>query len=218
MMNHVNFHPSYIGPRNDIIKYIPDKSNKILDIGCSIGTLGKQIKQKRDVEVIGVEIDKDMASVAQKCLDKVITADIETLSFDAYFPSMYFDCVILADVIEHLKDPWSLLKNVSCILSSNGLVIASIPNIRHYSTIINLVMKGHWPYRDRGIHDKTHLRFFTWKNIQELFSGSGLRISEVERKYRLLERPHRYNKYSKFFAFPFIKEFLTFQYIVIAKK
>jgi methionine biosynthesis protein MetW len=217
-MDQANFHPSYIGPRNDIIKYIPNNSYKILDIGCSIGTLGKQIKQERDVEVIGIEIDKNMSSVAQESLDKVITVDVETLGLDTYFPSMYFDCVILADIIEHLKDPWSLLKNVSSILSSNGLVIASIPNIRHYTTIINLVMKGYWPYRDRGIHDKTHLRFFTWKNIQELFSGSGLRISKVERKYRLLEQPHRYNKYSKFFAFPVIKEFLTFQYIVIAKK
>lgn len=217
-MDQANYHPSYIGPRNDIIKNIPDNVSKILDIGCSIGTLGKQIKQENDVEVIGIEIDKDMASEAHKSLDKVITADVETLCLDTYFPSTYFDCVILADIIEHLKDPWNLLKNTSSILSDNGLVIACIPNIRHYTTIINLVLKGYWPYRERGIHDRTHLRFFTLRNIKELFQSSGINITKIERKYRLFERPHYYNKYARFLAFPVLREFLTFQYVIVAQK
>ena len=217
-MDQANYHPSYIGPRNDIIKHIPDNAYKILDIGCSIGTLGKQIKHERDVEVIGIEIDNDMASVAQKSLDKVITADVETLSLNTCFPSTYFDCVILADIIEHLKDPWSLLKNVSSILSSNGLVIASIPNIRHYTTILNLVVKGYWPYRERGIHDKNHIRFFTLRNINELFQNAGLEIVGIARNYRIIETPHRYNVYAKYFALPLLRDFLTFQYIVSAMK
>jgi len=84
------------------------------------------------------------------------------------FAPNYFDCIIFADILEHLKDPLVLLKNATSFLSDGGVIIASIPNIRHHTTIINLLFKGYWPYRERGIHDKTHLRFFTLKNIKEM--------------------------------------------------
>ena len=213
-----NFNPSYIGMRNDILNLIPDNVSKVLDIGCSIGALGKQIKQKYNVEVVGLEVNKEMASIAKNNVDKVIIADVEALNFNHYFPAGYFDCIIFADILEHLKDPWSVLTNINDMLSGKGVVIASIPNIRHYTTIMELIVKGYWPYRKRGIHDRTHLRFFTLKNIMEMFRNSGLKIDKIERNYRIIERPHPYNKFSRYFALPIIKEFLTFQYVVLARK
>lgn len=213
------FNPSYIGARNDILTLIPDNISRVLDIGCSTGASGEQIKQRNNnVEVVGIEFDKKMAEVAKKKLDKVIVGDIENINLADSFPPDYFDCIIFADILEHLKNPWAILKNTARFLNDSGVVIASIPNVRHYTTIINLVIKGYWPYRDRGIHDKTHLRFFTLRNIQELFQYVNLNIERFERNYRIIEKPHRLNRFSKYFAFYPCKEFITFQYLIVAKK
>ena len=213
------FNPSYIEARNDILSLIPDDVSKVLDIGCSTGALGEQIKQRNNnAEVSGIELNKQMAEVAQKKLDKVIVGDVENINLADFFQPDYFDCIIFADILEHLKNPWEILRSSVNFLNDGGVVIASIPNVRHYSTIINLLFKGYWPYRERGIHDRTHLRFFTLKNIIELFQYAHLSIERIDRNYRIIEKPHRLNRFSKCFAFYPCKEFLTFQYLIIAKK
>ena len=108
-----------------------------------------------------------MAKVPKEKIDKVIVGNIERINLTDYFTPYYFYCIIFADVLEHLKDPWTVLKGTINFFDS-GFVIISILNIRYYTTIINLV-KGYWPYRERGLHDKTHLRFFTFKNIKKCF-------------------------------------------------
>ena len=215
-MNKLN--PSYIGPRDDILEFVPEHTRRVLDIGCSIGSLGKRIKEKFAAEVVGIEIDVDMAKIAERSLDRIIIGDVEELKLEDYFRSGYFDCIICADVLEHLKNPWLALRNLATFLCKKGFVISSIPNVRHYTTIVQLALRGYWPYRDRGIHDKSHLRFFTLKNIEELFSDSGLEIVGLYEKYRLFERPHPFNRLSKCFAFPLLKKFIVFHYVVIAQK
>jgi methionine biosynthesis protein MetW len=212
------YNPSYIGPRNDILGLIPNNASKILDVGCSIGEIGKKIKKNKVAEVTGIEIEPNMAELAKIHLDRVIVEDIECLDLLKNFKINYFDCIILSDVLEHLKEPWTILKSLKKILRIDGTMISSIPNIRHYGTIANLVFKGNWPHRERGIHDINHLRFFTLKTIKELFNNTGLTISEIKRKYRIIEKPHPYNRFSRYFALPFIKEFLVFQYLVVALK
>lgn len=212
------FNPSYIGPREDVLNLIPDNVRKVLDFGCSVGAPGEQIKKKHGAEVIGIEIDDKMAREAEKKLDRVIVGDLDEINLEDYFKPNYFDCLIFADVLEHLKDPWTVLKGSLRFLKDGGFVIVSIPNIRHYTTLINLLFRGYWPYRERGIHDKTHLRFFTLKNIKELLKEANLKIIRLERDYRIIERPHRFNKFSRYFAFPLFKEFLTFGYLILAKK
>jgi len=213
-----NFNISYIGERNDILNLLPNNVKRVLDIGCSIGTLGEKIKKRNHAEVVGIEINEQMGKIAKEKLDKVIIGDIENVNLSDYLVPNYFDCVIFADTLEHLKNPWGVLKNANKFLNNRGIVIASIPNVRHYTTIINLLFKGYWPYRERGIHDNNHLRFFTLKNIEELFQYAGLKIYKIIRKYRIIERPHFLNKCSKYLALPFIKDFITFQYLIIAKK
>jgi len=159
-----------------------------------------------------------MAAVASNILDKIITGDVENINLKECFLANYFDCIIFVDVLEHLRDPWRILQEITLFLKEGGVVVASIPNVRHYSTILNLIFKGQWPYRERGIHDKTHLRFFTLKNIKELFSGAYLKIIRLRRNYRIIEQPHGINSMSKFLALPLIREFLTFQYLIIALK
>ena len=214
-----NINPSYIGRRDDILCLIPNNINKVLDVGCSIGVLGEQIKRRNNnVEVIGIETDEKMAKVAKEKMDRVIMGDIERINLTDYFTPNYFDCIIFADVLEHLKDPWVVLKGTTNFLTDSGFVIISIPNVRHYTTIFNLLFRGNWPYRERGIHDKNHLRFFTFKNIQKMFFNAGLNIIKVKRNYRIIESPSSYNRFSKIFAFYPFKDFITFQYLVVAKK
>ena len=188
------FNPSYIGRRNNVARLVPEGAIRILDVGCSIGALGENIKRKNGAEVTGIEIDKEMARVAKQKLDRVVVGDIETINLENNFAPNYFECIIFADVLEHLKEPWDVLKNATKILGTNGVIIISIPNVRHYTTISNLVIRGYWPYEQRGTHDKNHLRFFTFRNIKEMLQDAGLTIVTMERHYRI-EKPHQLNKY-----------------------
>jgi 2-polyprenyl-3-methyl-5-hydroxy-6-metoxy-1,4-benzoquinol methylase len=212
-----NFNKAYIGKRNDILKHIPIKAKYILDIGCSIGTLGRQIKNKNKCHVTGVELSNEMAKEAAKYLDKVIIGDVETSILNDINDNK-FECIILADIVEHLNDPWKLIIDCHRILKKDGIIIASIPNIKHFSTIYNLIIKGYWPYRERGIHDKTHLRFFTLKNIKELFKYPQFIEKSINRNYRIIESPNKINKLSKIFSILPIRNFFVFQYVVVYKK
>jgi len=214
----IEFNPSYVGPRPDVLGLIPMEARAVLDVGCSIGVLGEAIKRRNNARVVGIEMDEAMASEAQQKLDRVIVGDVERMDLREHLSDEMFDCIVFADILEHLRDPWTFLKDVTACLRTSGTIVASLPNIRHVSTIKNLLIKGYWPYRDRGIHDRTHLRFFTLRNIRELFSSANLQITTIRRNYRIIEAPHRLNYFSKYLALPGLKDFLTFQYLIQARK
>ena len=213
------FNKSYIGIRKDILDVIPPRIGMLLDIGCSAGALGAELLAINPrAKVYGVELDPDMARLAAEKLHKVYVADMDNFSLVAEFSPDTFDCVVLADVLEHLKNPWQVVAEAVEITASQGHVIACIPNVRHFDTIFNLVFRGIWPYRDRGIHDRTHLRFFTLKNIRELLSVAGTEIEKISTNYRLVERPSKINRWAKYLALPGLKHFLAFQYIIVLRK
>ncbi len=215
----MSFNSSYIGSREDIVALVPASAKKILDLGCSVGSLGAQILNKYPYAIVhGVEFDTPMAEIARTKLDKVHNVNLDSFSLTAEFEESKFDCIVMADILEHLLDPWRVVQEAIQVCEEGGTIIACIPNVRHIDTIYNLIVKGVWPYRLRGIHDKTHLRFFTRKNIEELFSDPSLSLCDIEAHYRLLERPSRINKIAKYFALPGLKPFLAFQYIVVVRK
>ena len=209
--------PAYVTRRTDILSLVPDSASLVLDVGCSNGALGASIKHSRPgAIVVGMEVSQTMAKDAMAHLDQVLVGDIEhPQAFDA-LSGQRFDTIIFADVLEHLKDPWSMLKKVRPFLLQGGVLITSIPNVRHIDTIFNLVVKGRWPYRDRGIHDRTHLRFFTKSNIEDLFTGAAFKIEMMRTNYRFFERPHPWNRYAKVAAVPGLAAFFAFQYLVVA--
>ena len=212
------FNPSYVGERSDVQRLVPETARLILDVGCSTGSLGAAIKQRTRSQVIGIEYSREMAEVASKLLDRVFVGDAAQILSSNELSAYTFDAILFADVLEHLVDPWSALRSATRFLNEGGVVIASIPNIRHVYTLGNLLFKGYWPYNDRGIHDRTHLRFFTKKNIRELFQGAGLRIDSATATYRLVDSPNTINRFAKSLAFPGIRDFLAFQYLVIASR
>ena len=212
-----DINPSYILRRDDLLDLVPLNAERILDVGCSIGTVGEALKARNaTVEVTGIEYDPDAAAEARKILDQVFQLDLNADSQSLDLPPAYFDCILFGDVLEHLIDPWGLLQKFVSHLRPGGIVIASLPNIRHIDTLFNLAVRGKWPYRDRGIHDRTHLRFFTLANIEDLFDSAGLNICEIGRNYRLIEHPHKINRHARLLGFWPLRDFFTFQYLIKA--
>lgn len=212
-----NFSNSYhVNPRWDILPLIPPNTKKVLDVGCSAGELGFKLKEKLKVEkVIGIEFNKDAAKIASNRLDEVFTGDVENI--DLPFESDYFDCIIYADILEHLIDPWTILQKHNKLLKNKGFIVVSIPNIRHIHTFSNL-LRGNWKYVERGIFDKTHLRFFTLKSITESLQNAGYTIVFVKRNYRLFEKSSRLSSIAKILSCWIFRDYFTFQYLIVAQK
>ncbi len=161
-----------------MLKYIPEGTKTILEFGCGFGGFSSLVKEKLGTENWAVEIDEKAAQEASKKLDKVINTDaLEALQ---KIPEGYFDCIVLFDILEHLADPYSLLHALKTKLTKKGVVVASIPNIRYYRTFIDFVIHGNWDYKEQGIMDKTHLRFFTYKSIIKTFKQLGFEMLELE--------------------------------------
>jgi SAM-dependent methyltransferase len=204
--------PAYITPRADLLALVPPTAARVLDIGCSTGALGAAIRA-RGAEVVGIEVDPHMARIAAGRLDTVHAAAIEDVELDGTF-----DCVILGDVLEHLRDPWAVLRRITGHLADHGVVVASLPNAGHVDTLVHLFVLKRWPYRDRGIHDRTHLRQFARRNVDDLFASAGLRVQSVRRHFHLLDRPSRINRLAPFLAAPGLRDLLTSQFVVLATK
>ena len=204
-------HQSYSDSRIDILKIISTTPNRVLDIGCSTGNLGKSIKDNFNSYVVGVDSDLKSLTEAKSKIDEAHHMDLD--SFQNQFSN--FDLIICADVLEHTKNPDKVLLELLKSLSSNGYVIISLPNIQHWTAIFNLII-GNWPQRERGIFDRTHLRFFTLSSIKELCSESGLKILRISRNYRLIDQAfHPFNKFSFIFKFLPFKNYFTYQYILL---
>jgi GT2 family glycosyltransferase/2-polyprenyl-3-methyl-5-hydroxy-6-metoxy-1,4-benzoquinol methylase/Tfp pilus assembly protein PilF len=156
---------------------VDPKSQTILDVGCATGMFGSQMKQKLGAEVWGVEPVEDIGEKAKDVIDKVYIGKIEDQINQ--LPKNYFDSIIFADVLEHLEDPYLILDLIKEKLSDNGEIIASIPNVRHWSVLKDLI-EGKWEYQDAGILDRTHLRFFTKSSIIKMFQNAGYKINDIQ--------------------------------------
>jgi SAM-dependent methyltransferase len=166
----------------NLIKFIAPGTQKILELGCANGGLGQIILKKGlATEYIGIEIRPEEAETARKHLTAVFCADAETLELP--YPAGYFDCLIYGDSIEHLRDPDEVLASHARLLKPGGLVLCSIPNIRNLF-IIDHLLHGDWTYTDWGLLDRTHLRFFTLREVRRLFPRVGLEILQVESSIR----------------------------------
>ncbi|MGA2151464.1 MAG: class I SAM-dependent methyltransferase [Geobacteraceae bacterium] len=164
--------------REKILHYIPDNAIRILDIGCGEGNFGGLLKTRREVEVWGLELNDAAALKAAEQLDKVICGDIET-DYET-LPDNYFDCIVFNDCLEHLLNPWRILRQLRAKVAAGGCVVASIPNVRYYRNVKRLLFYKDWKYTDEGILDKTHLRFFTKKSMKRMFSEAGFQLVRIE--------------------------------------
>ncbi len=164
--------------RPEMQSFIPLTVKSLLDVGCSSGGFGGALRKNRDIHVTGVELNPDAAKQAVDQLDRVFHDNAEYFPYAEYAGE--FDCITFNDILEHLVDPWAVLRAAKEALSPDGIIIASLPNIRHFEVIKDLVLRGKWTYVPEGILDKTHLRFFTRSSGVSLFEESGLEVLKVE--------------------------------------
>ncbi|NJR40489.1 MAG: class I SAM-dependent methyltransferase [Leptolyngbyaceae cyanobacterium CSU_1_4] len=199
--------------RAEMLAYIPQNAAIVLDVGCALGSFGQRLKAERATEVWGVEINEYAASIASKVLDRVFCeAFDETLSL----PQNKFDCIIFNDVLEHFVDPYSALLYAKKLLKKDGKIVVSIPNVRYFDNIWNLLIKKDWQYTEQGILDRTHLRFFTRKSMVRTLETLGYSVNQVQ-GIGLLEiaHPHRFNKF-RFLNFIFFNQIEDMRYLQFA--
>jgi 2-polyprenyl-3-methyl-5-hydroxy-6-metoxy-1,4-benzoquinol methylase len=207
-------------PRSEMLEYVPSLCRKVLDVGCGAGRFGASMRQRTGCEVWGVESDAGCIQKAEQNIDKVLHGYFGP---ELNLPPGYFDCIVFNDVLEHMLDPTSALVLARALLGSGGCIVASMPNIRHFPTIWRLVVRGEWEYKESGILDKTHLRFFTRLSIMRLFQGAGFVVQRIEgiNPFHSLESGDQtlWRRYSVFawLPVPGIKDMRYQQFAITAK-
>jgi 2-polyprenyl-3-methyl-5-hydroxy-6-metoxy-1,4-benzoquinol methylase len=173
----------------DLLRLIPTDIARAIEVGCSSGALAKAYREINPAcEYVGIEIDPDYAEVASRHCTNVVVGNIEHLDDHALIKFGAPDCWIFGDVIEHLYDPWSILRRVRSLLAEDGSVVACIPNAQHWSMQARL-NGGDLTYEDSGLMDRTHIRWFTRATIGALFHSCGFEI--VEGGGRAFDEPQR---------------------------
>lgn len=210
---------AYENPRPEVARLVPPQARRVLDLGCASGRLGETIRDG-GTEVIGIEQDPDYARDAEKRLDGVLRADLEDLAHSPERLSELgtFDCLVAADVLEHLADPWSCLTSFVRLLEPGGQAVVSLPNVRYWETFWQLAVRGRWPRRAEGIFDQGHLRWFTVRDGLELVQAAGLRPMRVERVYRLRPSSPRWPPVAQVLERTPLRPFFAFQNLIVARK
>jgi methionine biosynthesis protein MetW len=210
---------AYETPRREIADRVPATARRVLDLGCAAGGLAALLKARGPVEVVGVELDDAYAAAAAARCDRVVHADAEALAGrpDLEAELGRFDCLVAADVLEHLVDPWTVLRAYARLLDAGGTAVVSLPNVAHWSTYAHL-LRGSWPRLPEGIHDATHLRWFTLRDAGELLAQAGLEPVAVERRPRLIWRGSRLDDLLGPAAVrvPGLRTLVTFQHVLAA--
>lgn len=168
----------YSSPRFEMLRFITGSPKTTLELGCGEGLFSFEIKNKYNAETWAIEYNPQAVQRAKRFLDHVLCGDACILVDN--LPDHTFDAIFCFDLLEHLVDPFALLEKLKQKLTKNGALIASIPNIRHYKTLEDLLFKGEWVYTNAGTLDITHLRFFTRKSIIRTFENLGYQIERLE--------------------------------------
>lgn len=163
-------------PRDDVAPFIPEEAQSVADIGCGPGGFGPSLRKRlgHTARLVGVEAVPQQAARARDGhgFDEVI---------DGYFPEALagrqerFDVLVFNDVLEHLVDPWTALRDAQAFLNPRGRVVAAIPNIQ-FAPVVWKLIRGRWDYADQGTLDRTHLRFFTKATMVEMFGQCGFEV------------------------------------------
>lgn len=162
----------YSGSRSEVASFIPENYSNVLEIGCARGNFRSNLKA--DCQYWGVEPTAENAHEAAKHLSVVLHGRYSDVEND--LPDNHFDLIICNDVIEHMTDEDEFLLSIRKKLTSKGCLIGSVPNMRYVHALFELLVMKDWRYRDSGILDRTHLRFFTENSLKRTFIKNGFSI------------------------------------------
>lgn len=164
--------------RPEMLGYVPDHAATLLDVGCGEGWFAKVAAEQKDLEAWGVDFNEQSIDVASGILHKALCGDINQLLTD--IPDNYFDCIVFNDLLEHIMDPYKLLVDIKKKLSPEGVIVASIPNLRYFRVLGQLLLKKDFKYAKKGVLDETHMRFFTQKSINRMFEEAGYHVQTLD--------------------------------------
>jgi len=162
--------------RPELIPFLPSKYSKVLEIGSSYGAFRQNLASTN--EYWGVELNPTVGKLSEAVLDRVLVGDFDHV--ESELPDHYFDLVICNDVIEHMADPSGFLKKLKRKMAPHATLMGSVPNVRHLSVLMMLLLEKKWEYRESGIMDRTHLRFFSKIDIIKLLTQSDFAIDKIE--------------------------------------
>ena len=168
-------------PRTLALELMGDHKD-VLELGPATGRVTR-VLYERGCRTVAIERDQEMLPKLEPYCSRVIIGDIEKISLATLFGEQRFDVILAGDFLEHLVDPLTMLRQLKGYLSEAGYVVASIPNIAHGSVRLSL-LSGKFQYRNIGILDETHLRFFTYDSIIKLFAEAEFAIVDVQRAYQ----------------------------------
>lgn len=211
-MNSSDIADYYAAERPELVAFLRSQGTfgAALDIGCAAGMLGSGLLRDGIVGACdGIEMNAEAAQLAQSRLRKVWNGSIESLADEIHWPQ--YDLVILADVLEHIADPWAALRLLQARTASGCRLLLSVPNVRHYKVALPLLFKGEFRYTDAGIMDRTHLHFFTRGSLEETVRDCGWTIrvlgSHIKGRYRRWYMPTR-----------LLEPFVAVQFMLLAEK
>jgi 2-polyprenyl-3-methyl-5-hydroxy-6-metoxy-1,4-benzoquinol methylase len=192
----------YAGDRADLLQWLGGHYGRVLEVGCGAGGNAAWLRRHGATRIVGIETDPASAALAREVFDEVIVESVDT-ALDGVHES--FDLIICADVLEHLVDPWAVTMVLAGKAAEHGVLIVSVPNIRHYRALWRIAFGAGFRYEAEGTFDSTHLRFFDRTGLErmllqagwvpERWAGSGGRRLKALRLPNRLRRPSEYVVY-----------------------
>jgi 2-polyprenyl-3-methyl-5-hydroxy-6-metoxy-1,4-benzoquinol methylase len=195
--------------RPELIPFVPQTARTLLEVGCGSGAFGRRLRSERpNMELWAIEPDPASAKAAEDGFHRVIVDEFPSEGI----PRGAFQVVVCADVLEHMAEPQLGLRGAAEVLAPGGVMVASIPNVRSWRAVIwPLLAHGNWTYTERGILDRTHLRFFTRRSMRQFFNDNGWSVHSVTGI-----NMHRRERVLSVLGARRFDDFLFPQYVVVA--
>jgi 2-polyprenyl-3-methyl-5-hydroxy-6-metoxy-1,4-benzoquinol methylase len=197
--------------RRDIEPLLPRTAIRILDVGCGVGATAAWLKSRYPgSRTVGLEGNPSLREELSRNVDEAHIVDLDGTLPDVGAP----DLVLFLDVLEHLARPEQVLAQLTAAMPPEGTVIVSLPNVAHLSVSLPLLLRARFTYRDAGILDRTHLRFFVRQSAVALLNGAGFTVQSGVRagfdgpRTRWLDR----------ITFGKLRDCLTKQYIMAGRR
>jgi 2-polyprenyl-3-methyl-5-hydroxy-6-metoxy-1,4-benzoquinol methylase len=179
----------YANTRQDIVDALPRPLGSVLDVGCGSGGVGPGLRAAGAARLTGIEVVAEPAELARVVYDEVVVAPVEQALPQLSGP---FDTILCLDVLEHLVDPEQVMAELHRLAAPGARLQVSLPNARHVSLMIDLLFRGTFGYTDWGHRDRTHLRWFTRRDIVQAMQCTGWEVQRVShpalRRSRQLDR------------------------------
>ena len=173
-----------------------ERGSVVLEFGCANGRMSRYLQEVLECRVFGVEIDALAAEASRPFMERMVVEDITKLGWLEAFGDVRFDAIVFADVLEHLVNPMMILSRAKELLKEDGSIYVSVPNVTHNCVVMEL-FDEQFTYRNAGLLDSTHLRFFSYNSFRELAQKSGLHVvfeDGISVVPELSEFGHRYEK------------------------